>query len=99
MSKKLSSEILLEYGFIHIKEVEHPFNDFKMPYYVKSNVVLIYNEGCSGNENLFYIGYGDIINGKYVLVPFRWIKYEEELLEIYKAVKGVDLLKNNKNLK
>ena len=88
----LSAALLSEYGFKQIKIEDSPFKDYKMPYWCKDAVILLYNEG-EGNENSFYIGYGENRFGKYNVVPFRWIHHENELLEIYKAVRGVELSK------
>src|SRR5690606_8927014 len=91
----LSDALLSEYGFKQVKIEDNPFEDYKMPYWCKDAVILLYNEG-EGNENSFYIGYGEGRFGKYTVVPFRWIHYENELLEIYKAVRGVELSKGSR---
>lgn len=88
----LSAALLSEYGFKHVKVEDCPFESYKMPYWCKDGVILLYNEG-EGNENSFYIGYGECRFGKYTVVPFRWIHYENELLEIYKAIRGIELSK------
>ena len=91
----LSAALLSEYGFKQVKVEYSPFEDYKMPYWCKDAVILLYNEG-EGNENSFYIGYGEGCFGKYTVVPFRWIHHENELLEIYKAVRGVELSKGSR---
>jgi len=88
----LSAALLSEYGFKQVKIEDSPFDDYKMPYYCKDSVILLYNKG-EGNENSFYIGYGEGRFGKYTVVPFRWIHTEKELLEIYKAIRGSELSK------
>ena len=86
----LSDKLLSKYGFKQVNVEESPFDDYKMPYYCKDAIILFYNEG-EGNENSFYIGYGENRFGKYTVVPFRWIHTEKELLDIYKAVRGSEL--------
>jgi len=94
-NRVLSDSIFQEYGFHKIELEDSPFDDYKMPYYVKDGVILFYNTGA-GNEHSFYIGYGENRFNKYIVVPFRWIHYEKELLEIYKSIRGFNLLKINK---
>ena len=86
----LSAALLFEYGFKQVNVEYSPFDDYKMPYYCKDAVILLYNKG-EENENSFYIGYGEGRFGKYTVVPFRWIHTEKELLEIYKAIRGSEL--------
>ena len=89
----LSAALLSEYDFKLVEVEDSPFEDYKMPYYCKDAVILLFNEY---NENSFYIGYGEGRFGKYTVVPFRWISKESELLEIYKAVRGSDLSKGSR---
>lgn len=91
----LSAALLSEYDFKLVEADDSPFEDYKMPYYCKDAVILLFNKG-EGNENLFYIGYGEGRFGKYTVVPFRWISKESELLEIYKAVRGCELSKGSR---
>ena len=91
----LSAAILSEYGFKQVNVEDSPFDDYKMSYWCKDAIILLYNEG-EGNENSFYIGYGECRFGKYTVVPFRWIHIEKELLEIFKAVKGIELSKGGR---
>jgi hypothetical protein len=91
----LSVALLSEYGFKQINVEDSPFEDYKMPYFCKDAVILLYNEG-EGNENSFYIGYAENRFGKYTVVPFRWIHTEVELLEVYKSVRGSELSKGSR---
>ena len=91
----LSAALLSEYDFKLVEAEDSLFEDYKMPYYCKDAVILLFNKG-EGNENSFYIGYGECRFGKYSVVPFRWIHTEKELLEIYKAVKGCELSKGSR---
>jgi hypothetical protein len=86
----LSARLLEEYGFNRIEVKDSPFEDYKMPYFCKDAIILFFNEG---DEDNFYIGYGEQRMGKYKVVPFRWITAEDQLLTIYKAIKGRELKK------
>jgi hypothetical protein len=93
-SPLLSAALLSEYGFKLVEVGDSPFDDYKMPYFCKDAVILFFNRG-EWNENSFYIGYAEGRFGKYTVVPFRWISIEKELIEIYKAVRGIELSKGS----
>lgn len=85
--KLLSAKFLESKGFKLIES--KPFDNFNMPYYVKDSVILFFNEPVTDwNKNSFLVGYGEMYDGKYFAVGFRWINNQEDLLEIYKSVTG-----------
>jgi len=58
-----------------------------MNYWVKNSICLFYNTPIStDHQDHFYIGYGEMRQGKYVAVAFRWIDSLEELTQIYESI-------------
>ena len=94
--KKITNRFLeLKYGFHRIKEEESPFKvEYKMDYLCKDGLILFYNSG-KHNEGIYYIGYARssrVFSHHFLVVPFRWVRTEQEILDIYKAVLGKELL-------
>lgn len=92
MAKLLDEMTLVGMGFRHIPREENPFQYVEMSYYVKDSVLLFYNDG-ELNKNSFLIGYGEMRNGVYFAVTFRWIKEVNELWDIYKVLTNKDPLR------
>lgn len=84
-STLLTVKILEELNFRDNKEIV--FENIKMPYWVKAGVCLFYNTPIkTDHQDSFYIGYGEMREGKYYAVAFRWINSLEELTRIYEAI-------------
>lgn len=87
----LTSDYLVSKGF-KLNERIDIFDNFKMPYYVRNNIVLFFNSPVHEfNINDFYIGYAEMSQGKYYAVAFRWIKTKKELIEIFKAINNIEI--------
>ena len=88
----LSAAFIQSKGFKLVEENKSPFENFKMDYFVKEGVLLLFNTPITEwNENDFLVGCAEMRCGKYYAVAFRWIKEQKDLIEIFKAVKGKEL--------
>ena len=86
----LSATFLIGKGFKLVEE--SPFENFSMPYYAKEGIILLFNIPVTKwNKSDFLVGSAELRCGKYYAVAFRWIKYQKDIIDIYKAVKGNDL--------
>lgn len=84
---KLSKEYLETKGFNLCPG--NAFEEISLSYYAKDAVLLFFNEPITiYNKNDFLIGYGAMRQGKNSVVTFRWIKSQEQVEEIYKAIIG-----------
>jgi len=80
----LTPKILQKLGFHDNGNCEFEFFQ-NMNYWVKNRVCLFYNRPFK-KEDSFYVGYGNMRDGKYIAVGFKWIDSLEELTEIYEAI-------------
>ena len=92
LNNKLSIDSLEEIGFTDIGRCS--FEGFEdMNYLVREGVCLFYNTPVHGlYDDSFYVGYADMLHGKYVAIAFRWISKLEELIPIYESIKGKNLI-------
>ena len=92
---KITPKSLTKIGFKNI--VENKFESYPLHnYWVKNGVCLFYNPGDDEN---YLFGYAEMRINKYYAVGVRWIKYMEELKEVYLVLINEPLIeeKNEKN--
>jgi hypothetical protein len=81
----LSAEYLIEKGF---KLCDKAFG-IDMPYYAKDAVLMFFNEPVPEYNLMdFHAGFGEMREGEYHIVRFRWINREDQVDDIYYALTG-----------
>lgn len=85
--KLLTASFLTKNGFKLVDNLM--FDDFVMDYYARNGIILFFNKPVTKyNKNDFYVGYAEMRCGEYKVVAFRWVKTQEDLIDIYEAVTG-----------
>ncbi len=83
----LTEDWLIKLGFE--KREESPFEECKLPHFVKNRIFLFFNS--SPPEETYLVGWGDHRFGKYSLVTGDWINSVDRLQNIYHALTGKEL--------
>jgi hypothetical protein len=66
----------------------NPFEDIPLPYYVRNSVILFFNPPLGEYNTSFLLGYGEMRQGKYKAVTFRWTDKKETIVNIFEAITG-----------
>lgn len=91
---QLTDKILEKHNFTNRGKCNFRFFE-KMNYWVKNGVCLFYNAPVSDFQEAYLIGYTTMIQGEYVATKFRWIRTEQELIDVYESVTGKKITATN----